>query len=741
MSTTLTYCEYCGAVANDSNAKYCSRCGNLLPAPTIPPKSFNTYLQQGSLLKQQYRILEVLGEGGMGTVYRAVDASTFNRIVAVKEVLQKEFESESDIQNAATLFEREATTLARLSHQNLPRIYTYFTEAKRWYLVMDFIDGETLEDFLKDAGGTLDIDKTLEIGEKLCTVLGYLHKQKPPIIFRDIKPDNIMLTRDDEHLYLIDFGISRRFRAVTTQSTNTPKRKPDTDPGLGSHGYAPPEQYQGYTTPLSDIYALGATLHQLLSGEQPSGNFHFEPLALTGQPGGVELNTLIMSMVDIKPEKRPTSMQVVKSTLKDIAERRSESKWASTMTHSSSIISIDVPVISPKPNDTPVEPITPKPIQTPVASITPDPTQTPVTQEEQPIPEPPPPPPFSPSTQKPRNWREFVEQNTNQVPTPPPPPQPTKRDTISQAPTQRMPPPPPSAPTLPATAIDGREFAHPYDVWCVAWSPDGTRIAVASYNVIVWDIVSGKKIATYDEHQHKDVASLCWSPDGTRIASGGWDKIVHVWDAATGNPLLYYQGHDDAVRAVAWSPDGKYITSGGQDKKVQCWSALNGMEGPTAYPAHKNTVTSLAWSPDEHILASASEDKTVHVLDVATGRILTAYTNHAGPVYSIAWSSGTKRIASCGGDKTVHVWESMTGTTSFTFKKHTKWVYSVAWSPDGKRIASSSMDKTVQIWTPETGNGTTIRCKNGQSMTVAWSPDGKYIAYGDYQSVRIAKVS
>lgn len=162
---------------------------------------------------------------------------------------------------SADAFKQEAIILAHLQHRNLPSIFDHFEENGRWYLVMSFIKGETLEDYFSHApGGKLPLEEVLQIGTQLCTILDYLHNQQPAIIFCDLKPANIMRTSDG-HIYLIDFGIARHFK---------PRQAKDTA-YYGSMGYAPPEQYgKAQTTPRSDIYSLRVVFYQMLSGHDPS---------------------------------------------------------------------------------------------------------------------------------------------------------------------------------------------------------------------------------------------------------------------------------------------------------------------------------------------------------------------------------------------------------------------------------------------------------------------------------------
>lgn len=261
------------------------------------------------LLKQRYRILEQLGKGGFGAVYKAEDTQFGNRLVAIKEMSQRELKTQQEIAEATDAFRREALMLAGLRHQNLPRIYDHFSDGGRWYLVMDYIEGETLGDHLDKVGVHLPIEEALQIDIQLCTVLNYLHTRQPPIIFRDLTPNNIMLTPEG-HLYLIDFGIARLFKPGQAKDTTA----------FGTLGYAAPELLSKQTTPQSDIYSLGAILHQMLTGMDPAQKpFRFAPPQLTGNPVLMRLSTLVMQMLDMDESRRPATVFAVKQELQQIA--------------------------------------------------------------------------------------------------------------------------------------------------------------------------------------------------------------------------------------------------------------------------------------------------------------------------------------------------------------------------------------------------------------------------------------
>jgi serine/threonine protein kinase/Flp pilus assembly protein TadD len=309
------FCNACGG-ANQESASYCRFCGSALHVGRRALYHSTTgLLLMGTLLRQRYRIIAATGKGGMGAVYQAEDAQLGDRLVAIKEMSQGGLSAQEQ-QSAAEAFRREAVMLARLHHPNLPSIFDHFEENGRWYLVMSFIEGETLEHYLSQTPGKrLPVNEALQLGITLCTVLGYLHNQRPAIIFRDLKPANIMKTSDD-HLYLIDFGIARHFKPGQARDTAY----------FGSMGYAPPEQYgKTQTTPRSDLYSLGAILHQLLSGHDPSETpFRFPPLDSLVAHVPARLVALITQLLDLDEEKRPASAALVKQELQALLTSSSE---------------------------------------------------------------------------------------------------------------------------------------------------------------------------------------------------------------------------------------------------------------------------------------------------------------------------------------------------------------------------------------------------------------------------------
>jgi serine/threonine protein kinase len=310
------YCASCGT-RNRATAKFCIQCG-AQTEPLVPGTSYTPLAQQnqtqriGTVLQGQYAILRLLGSGGMGQVYLAQDLRLGNRLVALKAVNQQGL-TPQERQEATRAFTQEALLLAGLVHPNLPRVYAYFTEEECSYLVMDYIQGETLEEYLAKMG-TLSFEELLPLAVQLCDVLDYLHNQQPPIIFRDLKPANIMLV--GTHLYLIDFGIARHFKANKSKDTVA----------MGSQGYAAPEQYgKAQTSARADTYALGAVMHQMLTGDDPSEQpFFFKPVT---HP---HVQALLEQMLVPDPGLRLASAQEVKERLLAIPPRSRPRKKATS---------------------------------------------------------------------------------------------------------------------------------------------------------------------------------------------------------------------------------------------------------------------------------------------------------------------------------------------------------------------------------------------------------------------------
>jgi serine/threonine protein kinase len=257
----------------------------------------------GHLLDGRYRVSKVIGQGGMGRVYLANDTRLANRPVAVKEMIVGAGEHEK---KAIEDFAREARVLAALSHPGIPNLIDYFVQSDRHYLVMEFVAGGDLQGMLDRLGSGARIaePKVIRWARQILDVLLFLHGQKPPIVYRDFKPGNIMIDRNNRAM-LIDFGIAR-FLPPGGRGTQ-----------IGSVGYAPPEQYMGKAEPRSDLYSLAATMHHLLTGRDPQLEppFSFPSVRQLAPEVSMQTERVVMRALEREIDKRPSSAREMMDAL------------------------------------------------------------------------------------------------------------------------------------------------------------------------------------------------------------------------------------------------------------------------------------------------------------------------------------------------------------------------------------------------------------------------------------------
>src|SRR6266852_4031270 len=309
------YCKY----ENRDGVRYCSNCGRALsPGVTTNTSTGGTSrsLAIGTPLQVgRYVVTKILGEGGMGTALLATDKRTDDKLVVIKELVSDNTDPakfQEDVRN----FKREVATLAHLDHPLISYVTDSFEEDSRYFMVQKYIEGENLEERMDRVNQPMKEREVLGLASEVLDILDYLAQQTPPIVHRDIKPANIIIGSKDKRAHLVDFGIARADEAKNIKRKQTS--------ALGTQGYAPPEQYQGNADPRSDLYALAATLHHLLTNRDPRDHppFSYPPVRTFNPQLSPEIEQVLTRAVNNDITQRYQSAIAMKLDIDNILSQR-----------------------------------------------------------------------------------------------------------------------------------------------------------------------------------------------------------------------------------------------------------------------------------------------------------------------------------------------------------------------------------------------------------------------------------
>jgi WD40 repeat protein/serine/threonine protein kinase len=723
-------------------------------------------MQIGDILNGTYQIERPLGVGGQARVWQARHLRLPRRF-AIKECPLVGADPR-ELAERRALFERERDILAALSHPGhpaIPKISDFWEEPESLFLVLDFVEGETLIELLARRG-RVTMPEAINWGMQICEVLTYLHNWMPPIIYRDLSPDNVILDRSGQ-LHLIDFGIARTLKPGQAQNTAS----------LGKVGYASPEHLEGgkaQTDVRSDIYTVGAFLYHLLTGQEP-----VPVVDRLKQRARLQGGRLLIPPRSINPHLSPALENCILRAMELEPTRRYQN--ASEMARALEACGLPTQRASlPAPADLSPQRIRTRPVDpaslwgtasAPAAtppSLPPHPQSArpglseQSTQPNQLVPRGPTSGPqstggLSSSSFTPRGPTSGP-QSTSGLP-------PAISGNLGPSPLRRMttgpagstPPPAPSGPLSRHPAAPGDQ-AHPGTPGTAGGSGRaGTRKQTGSQGMQV----PGHILTDFPVDQPSRALVPVRAPLPRAPRSGGpllsrrrlLIGLGAVGVAALGiggtafvlsrsrspyAPLFTLSDDELPVQCVAWSPDSQRLAGGGNNKLVKIWDMRSGKVTLTLQ-GHSDFVQGLAWSKDGFTLASASADKTILIWDALQGgQPQLTLTGHTDTVYAVAWSPDGSLIASASADQTVRIWDALHGgEAKLVLKGHTDAVYSVAWSPDGSLVASGSNDGTAKIWEPHQGGPALHSFDNNKGFvsSVAWSPDSKRVAAASHDQV------
>ncbi len=689
----------------------------------------------------RYDIKRELGRGGMSTVYRAYDPR-FEREVAIK-VMPPEFLHDPTFR---TRFEREAKTIAALEHAAIVPVYDYGEAEGRPYLVMRYMSGGSLSDRVKE--GSLPFDQIVKIFRQIGNALDTAHAKG--VIHRDLKPANILFDAYGE-AFLADFGIVKMTEA-TAQLTGS---------GIvGTPAYMAPEMAQaGGVSPMIDIYALGVTLYQALTGKLPYD---------ADTPVGLLMAHVSQPVPDIRAQ-RPDLPEGIQHAI-----NRALAKEPTDRYQHAADLSADLEALAAGRG---IAPFTPSVAPSPVGQVTPpdaltmDVAGTPVRQETygtsvapltgveppatplaRPTPRPQAPPAHRPQARKGMpgwGWALIglaaialllvligggaavaaIALRPTATPTPSPTPTVTPTPTNTPTPTPR--------PVTQFTQLYTLR-GHSSDVWAVAVSPDGGTIATGSADdtIKLWDAQTGSSFQTLRGHAD-DARALAFSPDGSILASGSYDETIILWDTSTWREIRTLTGHTSQLRAVAFSPDGSLLASAAADNNVILWNVSSGRIGEVL-SGHTYDVRCVAFSPDGSLLASGGNDLTAIVWNVSSGQIIKKI-NHDNNVRALAFTlDGSTLVSGLYTIPQLYLWDTGNWQRVGLLDGHSQGVADAVFTPDGSVLASGGDDGLVILWDFYAARILkTLRGHSGPIRDLEWSPGGDFLVSGSTDDTAI----
>ncbi|HUQ34692.1 MAG TPA: protein kinase [Pyrinomonadaceae bacterium] len=681
-----------------------------------------------------YRLLELIGRGGMGAVYLAARVDKeFTQRVAIKIVAP--FFTNKEAENS---FRRERQILAKLSHPNIARLLDGGTTLKGMpFLVMEYVEGVTITDYCEREA--LSVKGRLNLFLEVCGAVRFAHQNLT--IHRDLKPSNILVTADGTSK-LLDFGVAKLLQPELFELTGNFTAGAN----ILTPNYASPEQLKSESvTTASDVYSLGVILYEMLTGKRPhdlKDKSLPEVLRIITEeqpvlPSDVLSNQSRIASAQIAPKFRIESSRALKGDLdniclKALAKEQSE-RYQTVEAFRADIIRHlqNLPVAARRPT---LAYRMKKYVRRHRAGVA----------------------ALSVILILLVGWltSAIMQRNAARA---------QARENLRRAYSADMNLAMLAYETANLTSLreilaryentdfrrnweyrflqnlsepKGKVLTIPQEseVWNLAFSPNSRKMAAACADgfVRIYEVPSGKLLTTTSVRE-KNVWRVKFSPDGRFLATASGDSkstSAKIWNAQTGAEILSLVGHSARVRAISFSPDGKLIATGSRDKTVRIWDAENGRELKrfSVEPSQSlPEINDLSFTPDGTRLIAANT-YSARMWEVSSGKVISDF-KEAQFALTVAVSPDGKRFALGRINFTIEIFDTETGKPLLEIARHEAKINDLAFSPDGKFIASASSDRTVRFFDADTGIETQIlKTHLNDAWSVAFSPDGKYVA-------------